>query len=95
MPKAIWKDRVVAETDTFETMEGNVYFPADSLKQEYFKESTYETVCPWKGTANYYSLEVDGETLKDAAWVYKTPKQKAMNIKDHYAFWKGVKIEKE
>ena len=94
MPKAIWNDTVIAETDKFETVEGNIYFPEDSLKKEFFSESTYETMCPCKGTANYVSVEVGGETLKDAAWVYKTPKAKAMNIKDHYAFWKGVKIEK-
>ncbi|MEM6802666.1 MAG: DUF427 domain-containing protein [Bacteroidota bacterium] len=91
--KAIWNNKIIAESDETVVIEGNHYFPADSLKKEFFKESDHESVCFWKGTANYYSLEVDGQTNQDAAWVYKTPSEAAARIKDHVAFWKGVKVE--
>ncbi len=93
MPRAIWNDTVIAETDTFETVEGNIYFPPDSIKKQYFKESSHETLCPWKGTAGYFNVEVNGQTNPNAAWIYRDPKPAAMNIKDHIAFWKGVKVE--
>lgn len=92
MAKAIWKDTVLAESDTFETVEGNIYFPPDSLNREYFTESATTTGCPWKGTAQYYSVSVDGEVNSDAAWYYPDPKPAAENIRDHVAFWRGVQV---
>jgi uncharacterized protein (DUF427 family) len=93
MPKAIWNGVVVAESDRCEVVEGNQYFPLDSLKMEYFQPSEKTTFCPWKGTASYYTLEVNGQTNPDAAWIYKEPKSAASNIKDHVAFWRGVTVE--
>ena len=94
MAKAIWNDTVVAESDDVKLVEGNVYFPLDSINKEHFKESDTHTLCPWKGTASYYSLEVNGEVNKDAAWFYPKPKDAAADIKDHVAFWRGVKIDR-
>ena len=94
MPKAIWNDTVLAETETFETVEGNIYFPKDSLKSEYFQPSGHTSICPWKGTASYYTVKVGEATNENAAWYYPEPKEKAANIKDMVAFWKGVKVEK-
>jgi len=91
--KAIWKDKVIAESDKVETVEGNSYFPASAVKREFFKPSDTHTVCGWKGTASYYDVVVDGEVNKDAAWFYPEPKDAAANIKDHVAFWRGVKVE--
>jgi uncharacterized protein (DUF427 family) len=91
--KAIWKNKVIAESDQIETVEGNAYFPAASMKKEFFKPSDTHTICPWKGTASYYNVVVDGEVNKDAAWFYPDPKDAAANIKDHVAFWRGVKVE--
>jgi len=68
MPKAIWNDTVLAESNNCQIVEGNYYFPPDSINQEYFKESSTHTSCPWKGQANYYTIEVDGQQNKDAAW---------------------------
>jgi uncharacterized protein (DUF427 family) len=93
MPRAIWNGKVIAETDTFETIEGNIYFPADSVKRELLKPSDTHTVCPWKGTASYYTVAVDGRENRDAAWYYPDPKPAAANIKDHVAFWRGVTVE--
>ncbi|MHA7190724.1 DUF427 domain-containing protein [Arthrobacter sp. MDT2-16] len=92
MPKAIWMDRVIAESTDTVMVEGNHYFPAGSISQEYFVPSETRTVCHWKGTASYYSLEVDGHRNADAAWTYPEPKEAAENIRDHYAFWKGVTV---
>ena len=94
MPKAIWNGQVIAESQKYETVEGNVYFPPESLKREYFKASSRTTSCPWKGQAHYYSVVVDGKENKDAAWYYPEPSQAAKNIKDHVAFWNGVRVEK-
>jgi uncharacterized protein (DUF427 family) len=94
MPKAIWNGTVIAETDAFETVEGNVYFPPDSVKREFFQPSDTHTVCPWKGTASYYTVSVDGQENRDAAWFYPDPKPAAANIKDHIAFWRGVTVER-
>lgn len=94
MAKATWNGVVIAESDTFEMVEGNVYFPPDAIKREYFKDSDTTSVCPWKGTASYYTLSVSGEENKDAAWVYNSPKDAARQIKDHVAFWRGVVVEK-
>ncbi|KAM3098569.1 DUF427 domain-containing protein [Phormidesmis sp. 146-35] len=94
MPKATWNGTVIAESDRCEVVEGNQYFPADSIKREYFKDSSTHTTCPWKGVASYYTVEVDGQENKDAAWYYPTPKDAAKNITGYIAFWKGVKVEK-
>ncbi len=93
MPRAIWNGVVVAETDQFETVEGNIYFPKDSLKDEYFKPSSESSFCPWKGVASYYDLVVDGKTNAAAAWYYADPTEKAANIANHVAFWRGVDVE--
>jgi uncharacterized protein (DUF427 family) len=93
MAKAIWNGTVIAESDNTEKVEGNHYFPADSIKAEYFKKCSNTTVCGWKGTANYYDIVVDGETNSGAAWYYVAPKPEAANVKDHVAFWKGVIVE--
>ncbi len=92
MPKAIWNGALIAESDHTQIVEGNHYFPADSIKREYFRENENHTVCPWKGTASYYDIEVDGQVNRDAAWYYPSPKPSAKNIKDHIAFWRGVQV---
>ena len=90
--KAIWHGQVVAESDDTVVVEGNHYFPRDSLQQEYVQDSTKTTVCPWKGTAHYYSLVVDGETNADAVWYYPQPKDAAAEIGGRVAFWRGVQV---
>lgn len=94
MPTATAKvsGKVIASADTYETVEGNVYFPPSSIDKSLFSNSDTHSFCPWKGTASYYDLNVDGKTLKDAAWYYPTPKEKATNIKDHVAFCKFIWI---
>lgn len=94
MAKAIWNGEVLAESDRFETVEGNVYFPPDSLKREHFRDSATHTECSWKGTASYFDVVVGGKVNKDAAWYYPEPRSAAANIKGHIAFWKGVTVEK-
>ncbi len=93
MPKAIWKGAVLAESDRCEIVEGNYYFPADAVARQYFRDSATHTTCPWKGTASYFDVVVNGETNKDAAWYYADPKEAAGQIKDHVAFWRGVQVE--
>ena len=94
MAKAIWKRTVIAESDHTEIIEGNHYFPRESLKQEFFKESkAASTVCPWKGVAGYYDIVISGDTNIGAAWFYADPKPQAAQIKNHVAFWKGVEIQ--
>src|SRR6266581_9351253 len=95
MPKAMWEGKVVAESEETVEIEGNQYFPAESIKREYFQPSSHHTVCPWKGTASYYDLEVDGKRNANAAWYYSDPKQAAAEIKGYIAFWKGVQVSKE
>ncbi len=92
MPKASWNGTVLAQSDRTEVVEGNHYFPPDAIERNYFKESPTHSVCPWKGTASYYSLDVDGKENKDAAWYYPTPKDAAKNITGYVAFWKGVEV---
>ena len=92
--KAIWNGAVIAESDKTIQIEGNHYFPQESIKPGYFKPSSTHTTCHWKGEASYYSLEVDGKSNPDAAWFYPNPKSMAAGIKDHVAFWRGVKVEK-
>ncbi|MCA2709746.1 MAG: DUF427 domain-containing protein [Microcystis sp. M015S2] len=94
MAKAIWNGAVVAESDNCEIVEGNYYFPPDTIKAEYFQPSNTHTICSWKGEASYYTLRVDGQNNKDAAWYYPDPKPKAQNIKGYIAFWRGVQVEK-
>ena len=93
MAKAIWNGQVIAQSDDTVLVDGNHYFPPESIKREFFKDSEYTTRCGWKGTANYFTLEVGGEVNQDAAWYYPTPKQAAKQIKDHVAFWRGVAVE--
>ncbi|MEP0985980.1 DUF427 domain-containing protein [Ekhidna sp.] len=91
--KAIWNGEVIAESEDTVVVEGNHYFPPSSIKKEYFKETDTHSACSWKGTASYYSVEVNGEENKDAAWYYPETSELAKNIKGHVAFWKGVKVE--
>ena len=91
--KAIWNGTVVAESDDTVVVEGNHYFPADSVDATLLRESATTSVCPWKGTASYWSLEVDGRTNPDAVWFYPEPKKAAEQIRDRVAFWKGVTVE--
>lgn len=92
--KAIWNGQVLAESDNTVVVEGNHYFPPQSISKELFKESSTHTVCPWKGKASYYTLEVDGQQNKDAAWYYPETSELAKNIKGYIAFWKGVEVSK-
>ena len=94
MARASWKGAVLAESDRFEIVEGNVYFPPSAMKSEHFRPSETHTVCPWKGTASYYDVLVGDEVNKDAAWFYPAPKEAAAQIKDHVAFWHGVSVER-
>lgn len=93
MPRAIWNNKIIAESERFELVEGNVYFPPDAIRQEYFKPSSTTTTCGWKGIAHYYTLKVEGEENTDAAWYYPDPKSAAANIKNYVAFWRGVRVE--
>ena len=90
--KAIWNQQLIAESDDTVVVEGNHYFPPDSVKREFLQDSTTTTVCPWKGTANYYTLMVDGQSNPDAAWFYTDPKPAANQVRGRIAFWKGVQI---
>ena len=92
MPKATWNGQVIAESDATEIVEGNHYFPADAINKDFFESSDHTTVCPWKGTANYQHVVVDGERNENAAWYYADPKPEANNIKGYFAFWKGVEV---
>jgi uncharacterized protein (DUF427 family) len=96
MAKAIWNNTVIAEvpTEKCEVVEGNLYFPIDAIKPEYFIPTETHTFCSWKGTASYYNVVVDGQINKDAAWYYPAPKEAAKNITGYIAFWRGVKVEK-
>jgi uncharacterized protein (DUF427 family) len=91
--KAYWNNQLIAESSNTEEVEGNHYFPADSLKKEFFKESDTQTTCGWKGQANYFTLEVNGSSNPDAAWYYPETKPLANKIKGHVAFWRGVEIK--
>ena len=90
--KAIWNQQLIAESDDTVVVEGNHYFPPDSVQREFLQDSTTTTICPWKGTANYYTLMVDGQSNPDAAWYYADPKPAADQIRGRIAFWKGVQI---
>ncbi len=93
--KAIWNGKVIAESNDIVNVEGNQYFPVESVKKEYLANSDTHTICHWKGTASYYSLEVDGKKNQDAVWYYPNPSDLAKGIKDRVAFWKGVEIKKD
>ena len=92
--KAIWNGKIIAESDKTIKIEGNHYFPASAIQKEFLATSGTKTVCPWKGTASYYNLVVDGETNADAVWYYPEPKAMAAEIKDYIAFWRGVQVTK-
>ena len=94
MARATWNGAVIAESDEFEVVEGNVYFPVDAVRREHLAESATHTVCPWKGIASYYTVVVDGKENPDAAWYYPDPKPAASNIAGHVAFWRGVTVER-
>lgn len=95
MTKAIWNGVVLAESDKTVVVEGNHYFPPESINRQYFQASETHTVCPWKGVASYYDVAVEGQVNRGAAWYYPEPKPAAKNIKGYLAFWKGVKVESE
>jgi uncharacterized protein (DUF427 family) len=90
--KATWNGAVIAESHDTVVVENNHYFPAESVKPEYLRDSSHTTGCPWKGTASYKSLVVDGQENPNAAWYYPAPKDAAVQIKDRFAFWKGVTV---
>ena len=92
MLKAIWDNAVIAQTGRFETVEGNRYFPPESLDMQYFRCSDTHTTCPWKGEASYYDIVVDGKVNPDGAWYYPVTKPAAANIAGYVAFWRGVQI---
>ena len=92
MATATWNGTIIAQSDTTEMVEGNHYFPLESVNSAFLQPSATQSVCPWKGTASYYSLDVDGKLNPDAAWYYPRPKDAAAQIKDHVAFWKGVTV---
>ena len=91
--KAIWNNQVIAESDETVVVEGNHYFPPETINKEFFTETSTHTNCPWKGAASYYTLSVDGQENQDAAWYYPETSELAKNIKGYVAFWKGVKVE--
>jgi len=93
MPKAVWNGQIIAESDRCEVVEGNQYFPPESVNKAFLQPSDTHTTCGWKGIASYYSVAVGGQTNQDAAWYYPDPKPAAKNITGYVAFWKGVKIE--
>jgi uncharacterized protein (DUF427 family) len=92
MAKAIWNNAVLAESDSYEKVEGNIYFPIESINKQYFKETETHTTCGWKGLASYYTIVVGEKENSDAAWYYPEPKTEAENIKGYVAFWKGVEV---
>lgn len=94
MARATWNGAVIAESDAFELVEGNVYFPPGAVRQEFLRPSQTHTTCPWKGEASYYDLEVEGRRNRDAAWFYPAPTEAAARIAGHVAFWHGVAVER-
>ncbi len=93
--KAIWNGKIIAESDQTVLLEGNHYFPAESVRQEFLLPSDTHTTCPWKGVASYYHIKVGDQVNRDAAWYYPEPSQAAQQIKGHIAFWKGVQVVKD
>jgi uncharacterized protein (DUF427 family) len=94
MAKAVWNGATIAESDVFELVEGNVYFPPAAIKRDYFQDSATHTTCGWKGEASYYDVVVNDQRNKDAAWYYPTPKDAAKQIQGYVAFWKGVTVSR-
>ena len=94
MARAIWNGAVLAESDKYEVVEGNVYLPPNAINREFFQDSDKQTICGWKGTASYYNIVVNGEVNEDAAWYYPAPKEEARMIEGHVAFWRGVTVER-
>lgn len=92
MTRAVWQGATLAESDDTVVVEGNYYFPPDSLVSEHFRPNTQKTTCPWKGTAHYYDVVVNGQINPGAAWYYPDPKQAAASIRDRVAFWRGVQV---
>lgn len=90
--KAIWNERIIAESDNTIVIEGNHYFPEDSIQKKFYKPSSTHTTCHWKGEASYFTLDVNGKLNPDAAWFYPDPKEAAKQIKNRVAFWKGVQV---
>jgi uncharacterized protein (DUF427 family) len=93
MARAIWNGTVLAESEQVERVEGNAYFPPESVREDLLSPSATTTICGWKGEASYYDVIVDGEVNRDAAWYYPDPKEAASRIRDHIAFWRGVRVE--
>jgi len=93
MARALWAGKVVAESDDCVVVEGNRYFPAEAVKREYLQPSAHTSICPWKGTAHYYTVDVNGMRNENAAWFYPEPKPAAKEITGRVAFWKGVRVE--
>lgn len=93
MARAVWGGKVIAESNNTVVVEGNHYFPPEAVSKLFFKPSTHTSICPWKGTASYYHIEVDGMQNENAAWYYPDPKPAAKEIKGRIAFWKGVSVE--
>lgn len=91
--KAIWNNKVIAESNETIVVENNHYFPADSIKQEYFETSDLHSTCPWKGQASYYTVDVDGNKNENGAWYYPSTSEHAKHIEGYVAFWRGVKVE--
>ncbi|MBL7711935.1 MAG: DUF427 domain-containing protein [Chitinophagaceae bacterium] len=91
--KAIFNGTVIAESDNTILVEGNHYFPAESIRKEYFTETSHHSVCPWKGLASYYTVSVNGQQNENAAWFYKNPMPAAAEIRNYVAFWKGVSVQ--
>ncbi|GAB1422130.1 DUF427 domain-containing protein [Anaerolineales bacterium] len=92
MRRAIWNGQVLAESDKTQVVEGNHYFPPETINKEYFEDSSTHTTCPWKGEASYYTIKVDGQENKDAAWYYPAAKDAAKQIEGYVAFWRGVNV---
>ncbi len=95
MPQAIWNGEVLADSKATKVIEGNHYFPSDSINWDFFRPNSHNSVCPWKGVASYYDVEVNGKINRSAAWTYKDPSAAAKQIKGYVAFWGGVKIVKD
>ena len=93
--KASWNGKTIAQSDDIIMVENNAYFPIESVRRDFIKESPTHTTCPWKGEASYYHLNVDGRTNEDAAWYYPEPKETSSQLKGRVAFWKGVKISSD
>jgi uncharacterized protein (DUF427 family) len=93
MARAFWNNVLLAESEATKVVEGNHYFPPDSIRRQYFQESDTHTVCSWKGTASYYDLVVEGRVNPDAAWYYPAPLPAAQGVAGYVAFWKGVRVE--